>query len=34
MQGINQQGMAKLAAIEIISEKQAVPLILAITIEE
>lgn len=34
MQGINQQGMAKLSAIEIISEKQSVPLILAITVEE
>ena len=34
MQGINQQGMAKLSTIEIISEKQSVPLILAITVEE
>ena len=34
MQGINQQGMAKLAAIEIISNGQTVPIILAITIEE
>lgn len=34
MQGINQQGMAKLSAIEIISNQQAVPVILAITAEE
>lgn len=34
MQGINQQGMAKLSAIEILSEKQSVPIVLAITVEE
>lgn len=34
MQGINQQGFAKLSAIEIISGKQSVPIVLGITLEE
>ncbi|MBQ9776312.1 MAG: hypothetical protein IJW17_09805 [Lentisphaeria bacterium] len=34
MQGVNQRGMAKLKAIEIISENSSVPIILAVTLEE
>ena len=34
MQGVNQQGMARLESIDVISTGTSTPLILAITVEE